>query len=146
MSGLHTSQVFCFGLILVGSHGLNTPYQLQHIRCAPAVHLVVQHCLKGAQSRCARTALQREAQHMEITRRFASKAHSSYKLEQECVTPYMHQDGNNRSLLKTVATAKGYFIAGKGLYYHICQKSRQLNEQSTSILSHATIPSVSPHG
>lgn len=87
--------------------------------------------LKGSQCTCARATLQWEAWHMGITRRFASKVHSSCKLEHDGVIPYKRRDRKNGSLFssKDSNQRQGLSHSREGTLITISAKSSQMNEQ-----------------
>lgn len=84
------------GLTLAGSHPLAAA---AHGLCSCSASSGLSRCLEGSQCIHTRATLGWETRHVGITRRFASKAHSSCKLEHDGIIPFKCQAKKNRSLL-----------------------------------------------
>lgn len=90
-SHVHTTDILGIlysGLTLVGSH---PQAAAAHGLCSCSASSGLSRCLKESQCIRTRATLGWEARHVGITRRFASKAHSSCKLEYDGMIPFKCQ-------------------------------------------------------
>lgn len=137
-SHVHTTDILGIlysGLTLVGSH---PQAAAAHGLCSCSASSGLSRCLKESQCIRTRATLGWEARHVGITRRFASKAHSSCKLEHDGMLPFKCQAKKVTSFVnKQEAQKRDLSYQGRDSYC-LSAKSRKMSEQQTQTCYHVT--------